>query len=140
MFASVVATGATHTQTIRIANQRRTVRNGIDCGIKYTNAVYIALGKFWIGYEREWSASANLRKSRKFWWASRESNTAPTDYESAALTKHELEALKSVRRERRLKSLTILSPPSRTAPGTKWREDTWRPAPSSRVSYPRGKT
>ena len=33
----------------------------------------------------------------KFWWASRESNTAPTDYESAALTKHELEALKSVR-------------------------------------------
>ena len=27
-----------------------------------------------------------------FWWASRESNTAPTDYESAALTKHELEA------------------------------------------------
>ena len=28
----------------------------------------------------------------KFWWASRESNTAPTDYESAALTKHELEA------------------------------------------------
>ena len=26
------------------------------------------------------------------WWASRESNTAPTDYESAALTKHELEA------------------------------------------------
>ena len=28
------------------------------------------------------------------WWASRESNTAPTDYESAALTKHELEALK----------------------------------------------
>ena len=28
----------------------------------------------------------------QFWWASRESNTAPTDYESAALTKHELEA------------------------------------------------
>ena len=27
-----------------------------------------------------------------YWWASRESNTAPTDYESAALTKHELEA------------------------------------------------
>jgi hypothetical protein len=26
------------------------------------------------------------------WWASRESNTAPTDYESAALTRHELEA------------------------------------------------
>ena len=38
-------------------------------------------------------------KSCKFfktWWASRESNTAPTDYESAALTKHELEARKSV--------------------------------------------
>ena len=30
-----------------------------------------------------------------YWWASRESNTAPTDYESAALTKHELEALKT---------------------------------------------
>ncbi|SOY63804.1 hypothetical protein CBM2586_A60092 [Cupriavidus phytorum] len=30
------------------------------------------------------------------WWASRESNTAPTDYESAALTRHELEALGSV--------------------------------------------
>jgi hypothetical protein len=28
------------------------------------------------------------------WWASCESNTAPTDYESAALTKHELEAQK----------------------------------------------
>ena len=28
----------------------------------------------------------------RIWWASRESNTAPTDYESAALTKHELEA------------------------------------------------
>ena len=27
------------------------------------------------------------------WWASLESNQAPTDYESAALTKHELEAL-----------------------------------------------
>ena len=27
-----------------------------------------------------------------FWWASLESNKAPTDYESAALTKHELEA------------------------------------------------
>lgn len=27
-----------------------------------------------------------------FWWAPRESNSAPTDYESAALTKHELEA------------------------------------------------
>ncbi len=27
-----------------------------------------------------------------FWWAPRESNTAPTDYESAALTKHELGA------------------------------------------------
>ena len=26
------------------------------------------------------------------WWAPRESNTAPTDYESAALTKHELGA------------------------------------------------
>jgi len=26
------------------------------------------------------------------WWASRESNTAPTDDESVALTKHELEA------------------------------------------------
>jgi hypothetical protein len=26
------------------------------------------------------------------WWAPRESNSAPTDYESAALTKHELEA------------------------------------------------
>jgi hypothetical protein len=30
------------------------------------------------------------------WWASRESNTAPTDYESAALTKHELEARKTI--------------------------------------------
>jgi hypothetical protein len=29
------------------------------------------------------------------WWAPRESNTAPTDYESAALTKHELGARKS---------------------------------------------
>ena len=26
------------------------------------------------------------------WWASSESNRAPTDYESAALTRHELEA------------------------------------------------
>jgi hypothetical protein len=33
-----------------------------------------------------------LAPTTKFWWASRESNTAPTDYESAALTKHELEA------------------------------------------------
>ena len=30
------------------------------------------------------------------WWAPRESNTAPTDYESAALTNHELKALKLV--------------------------------------------
>lgn len=28
----------------------------------------------------------------EYWWASRESNTVPTDYESAALTKRELEA------------------------------------------------
>lgn len=28
------------------------------------------------------------------WWAVRESNTAPIDYESTALTKHELTALK----------------------------------------------
>ena len=33
--------------------------------------------------------------ARLVWWAPRESNTAPTDYESAALTKHELEALKA---------------------------------------------
>lgn len=39
-----------------------------------------------------------LIKSKKlynlliYWWASSESNRAPTDYESAALTKHELEA------------------------------------------------
>ena len=32
----------------------------------------------------------------RVWWAPRESNSAPTDYESAALTKHELEALKRV--------------------------------------------
>ncbi len=32
------------------------------------------------------------QRRRGDWWASRESNTAPTDYESAALTKHELEA------------------------------------------------
>src|SRR5690606_24794574 len=29
------------------------------------------------------------------WWAPSESNRAPTDYESAALTRHELEALQS---------------------------------------------
>ncbi len=35
-------------------------------------------------------ASTRLASSK--WWAPRESNPAPTDYESAALTKHELEA------------------------------------------------
>ena len=37
-------------------------------------------------------SSNPLITQQKYWWASRESNTAPTDYESAALTKHELEA------------------------------------------------
>ena len=37
----------------------------------------------------KWSQLSLLQ----YWWASRESNTAPTDYESAALTRHELEAL-----------------------------------------------
>ena len=32
----------------------------------------------------------------KYWCPPRESNTAPTDYESAALTKHELEGLRSL--------------------------------------------
>ena len=38
-------------------------------------------------------APGNTRKCLFYWWASLESNQAPTDYESAALTKHELEAL-----------------------------------------------
>ncbi len=33
-----------------------------------------------------------------YWWPPRESNTAPTDYESAALTKHELGGQKISRR------------------------------------------
>ena len=37
-------------------------------------------------------AATALVDLQNYWWASRESNTAPTDYESAALTKHELEA------------------------------------------------
>ena len=38
-------------------------------------------------------ASARLASWK--WWAPRESNSAPTDYESAALTRHELEALET---------------------------------------------
>ena len=34
----------------------------------------------------------------KEWWAPRESNPAPTDYESAALTKHEQEAQRAASR------------------------------------------
>ena len=37
--------------------------------------------------------NAFTEKRFGIWWASLESNQAPTDYESAALTKHELEAL-----------------------------------------------
>ncbi len=40
----------------------------------------------------------NVLKAMGVWWASRESNTAPTDYESAALTRHELEARYGTRR------------------------------------------
>ena len=39
---------------------------------------------------------ASARLAFLNWWAPRESNSAPTDYESAALTRHELEALGGV--------------------------------------------
>ena len=41
------------------------------------------------------------------WWAPGESNPAPTDYESAALTKHELEAPAFSERKREVRNYYI---------------------------------
>jgi hypothetical protein len=47
-----------------------------------------------LGIKRQTGMHRHLRQCcpAMFWWAPRESNPAPTDYESAALTRHELEA------------------------------------------------
>ncbi|SOY88555.1 protein of unknown function [Cupriavidus taiwanensis] len=60
---------------------------GCDCG---AGMRFLVLGKQKKGLRR------TVTPFSLHWWASRESNTAPTDYESAALTRHELEALGSV--------------------------------------------
>jgi hypothetical protein len=67
--------------------------------------------------EKRGCKDSEPRVKTKIWWASRESNTAPTDYESAALTKHELEARN--RCGGRCRHLATV----RHRSGTKWRED-----------------
>ncbi len=41
----------------------------------------------------DFKSAVSTNSTTRTWWASRESNAAPTNYEFAALTKHELEAL-----------------------------------------------
>ena len=58
------------------------------------------------GEHRSAKFGTRSKSARHLWWASRESNTAPTDYESAALTKHELEALVALAYSRKLFNLS----------------------------------
>ena len=48
--------------------------------------------------KRKSGLGQKVAKPLWYWWPPRESNTAPTDYESAALTKHELGGQKISRR------------------------------------------
>jgi hypothetical protein len=61
-------------------------------GIEPTTPWFVAKYSIQLSYSRTASHLNTQSALKKFWWAPRESNTAPTDYESAALTKHELGA------------------------------------------------